>query len=39
MFSLEKKLNIFKSFKGQLISKYIFGVFNFFPKMNENKSA
>ena len=25
--------------KGQLISKCLFGVFNFFQKMNENKST
>ena len=26
-------------FKGQLISKCFFGVFNFFQKMNENRST
>ena len=33
------RLPLFSDTKGQLISKCLFGVFNFFQKMNENKST
>ena len=32
-------MNTSAVYKGQLISKCMFGVFNFFQKMNENKST